>query len=63
MKNTVVIVAFFAILALAVIGCLSIFDVMSADASIELLLKVEAAILLLGGCAILLAFVLKRGAR
>jgi len=59
MKKTIIITAFFAILTLAVFGCIIIFGVMSTDASLELLLKSEAAILLLGGCAILIASLFK----
>ncbi len=59
MKQTVVITAFFAIVTVAVFGCLRIFDVMSTDAAIDMLLKFEAAIVLLGGCTILLSYLFK----
>lgn len=59
MKQIVVITTFFAIITVAVFGCLLIFDVMSSDAAMDMLLKFEAAIVLLGGCAVLLTYLFK----
>ena len=63
MRKTIVIIAFFAVPAFAIIGCLNIFGVLSPDASKTLLLRSEAAILLLGGCAVLLALLIRGGAK
>ncbi|MDH5239184.1 MAG: hypothetical protein OEW73_00215 [Gammaproteobacteria bacterium] len=60
MKKTVVITLFFAIITAAVFGCLVIFDAMSVERALELLLKFEAAIVLLGGCTMLIAVLFRR---
>ncbi|MDH5621983.1 MAG: hypothetical protein OEY74_07870 [Gammaproteobacteria bacterium] len=59
MKNTVIISLFFAIITAAVLGCLTIFDVLSTERALDLLLKFEAAIVLLGGCTILIGYLFK----
>ena len=59
MKKTILITTFFAIITAAVFACLLIFDVLSMDAALEMLLKFEAAIVLLGGCTILITYLLK----
>jgi len=59
MKKTLVITAFFAIITAAVFGFLVIFDAMSVDVSLRLLVKFEAAIGLLGACTLLLAYLYK----
>jgi hypothetical protein len=51
MRNIVVLFLFLAIIGFAVIGSLYIFDVKTGEEALELLLKTEGAILLLGGCA------------
>lgn len=60
MNKTLVITAFFAIITAAVFGFLVIFDVMSLNASLRLLVKFEAAIALLGGCTLLLTYLFKK---
>ncbi len=56
MRNIVVIFLFLAILVLAAIGCLYIFDVRTGEEALELLLKTEGALLLLGACSIAVSF-------
>jgi hypothetical protein len=60
MKSIIIVFLFLAILGLAVIGCLFIFEVRNAQQSMELLLKFEGAILLLGGCSALVAALLAK---
>jgi hypothetical protein len=55
MKKIITITGFFAILGIATVGCLYIFDVMNFEDSRSLLLKSEAAIVLLGGCTALIS--------
>jgi len=59
MRNTIIIAVFFAIITAAVLGCLTIFDVLSTETSLDLLLKFEATIVLLGGCTILIGYLFK----
>lgn len=54
MKKIIAITGFFAVLGVAIVGCLYIFDVMTFEDSKSLLLKTEAAIILLGGCTALI---------
>ena len=55
MKNIIVIFLTLAIFAGVAIGLLSIFEVLSDDKAIELLTKILAAILLIGGSTALIA--------
>jgi len=55
MKSILLVTLIFAVIGFAVIGCLYIFDVKTMEQSTSLLLQVEAAILLLGGCSALIA--------
>ena len=55
MKPIITITALLAILALAIIGVLYIFEMISADYATFTLIKVEAAIILLGGCSAVVA--------
>lgn len=55
MKHIVTITGIFVILGFAFVGCLYIFDVVSFSDSKSLLLKAEAAIILLGGTVALIA--------
>jgi hypothetical protein len=55
MKSIIIVFSFLAILGLAIIGCLFIFEVRNAQQSMQLLLKFAGAILLLGGCSALIA--------
>jgi ABC-type Fe3+-siderophore transport system permease subunit len=58
MRTIIILFSFLAILGLAVIGCLFIFEVRNAEQSLDLLLKVEGAILLLAGCSALISTLL-----
>ena len=58
MRNIVLVFSFLAILALAVVGILFIFEVTSSQQSLELLMKMEGGILLLGGCSALISALL-----
>ena len=55
MKPIVTITVLLAILAFAIIGVLYIFEMISADSATDTLIKVEAAIILLGACSALVA--------
>ena len=55
MKPIITITVLLAILALAIIGVLYIFEMISVDYATSTLIKVEAAIILLGGCSALVA--------
>ncbi len=54
MKRIITITGFFAILGIAIVGCLYIFGVMSLEDSRSVLLKSLGAIVLLGGCTALI---------
>jgi len=51
MKQILTITVVLAILAIAIVGCLFIFEVMSFDDASSTLLKVVGGILLLGACS------------
>jgi len=53
MKQIVSISAILAVISVAIFGCLYIFELMSPDSIASNLLKVLAAIVLLGGCSAL----------
>ena len=53
MKQILIICVFFVVVLLAIVGCLYIFDVMTFDASMSIVLKFGAAIVLLGVCTAL----------
>ena len=55
MKPIITITALLAILALAIVGVLYIFEMISVDYATSTLIKVEAAIILLGGCSAVVA--------
>ena len=55
MKPIISITVLLAILALAIIGVLYIFEMISVGYATSTLIKVEAAIILLGGCSALVA--------
>jgi len=59
MKPIVTITVLLAILAFAIIGVLYIFEMITVDSATSTLLKVEAAIILLGGCSALVALLTK----
>jgi len=58
MRNIIILFSFLAIIGLAIIGSLYIFEVRTADQALELLLKTEGAILLLGGCSAAISLLL-----
>lgn len=58
MKPVNILFLTFAIFGLAAVGLMYIFDMKSMDAAIELLLKIEAAIVLLWICSALLTAML-----
>ncbi len=58
MRQIFIIIAVLSILALAVMGCLWIFGIISFDAAASNLVKVVAAIALLGGCAAIVAILM-----
>jgi len=60
MKKIIVATAVVFVLAIALIGCMIIFGALSMDYGLNLLLKVGAAVLLLGGCSALLSYLLNR---
>ena len=51
MQKIALICAVFIVILLAIVGCLYIFDMMSAETSISTALKVGGAIVLLGACS------------
>lgn len=55
MKQIIVITIVLALLAFAIVACLFIFEIVSYENALSNLLKVEAAIILLGGCTALIA--------
>ena len=56
MKKTILITVVLAIIPVAIVGCLAIFEIISLDVALPTLTKVVAAILLLGGCTALIGF-------
>lgn len=54
MKNIIIVFVFLAILCFAWLGITYIFEVRTMDETVELLIKTEGALLLLGGCAALI---------
>jgi hypothetical protein len=58
MRTIIVLFLALAIVAFAAIGCLYIFEVRTGEETLELLLKTEGAILLLGGCSIAISLLL-----
>jgi len=58
MKKIVTITAVLAVITAATVGCLYIFGVLSFEVAMSNLLKVVAAIVLLGGCSALIAFLM-----
>lgn len=58
MRSIIILFLFLAILGFAAVGSLFIFEVKTWEESLELLLRTEAGILLLGGCSALLSFLL-----
>lgn len=59
MKQIVLVTAILCVLAVAILGSLSIFEVMSYDAALSGLLKTVSAVVLLGGCSALIMFLVR----
>ena len=59
MKKILTITVVLSVFAAATVGCLYIFDILSYEDSVSNLLKVVAAIVLLGGCSALVAFLMR----
>ena len=58
MRTIIILYLFLAIIGFAAIGVLYIFDVKTGQESFELLLKTEGAILLFGGCSVVVSLLL-----
>ena len=59
MKRILMITVILSVIAVAVFGCLMIFEVISAETAISSLTKIVGAFVLLGGCTALISFVLR----
>ena len=59
MKKILTITVVLSVFAVATVGCLYIFDMLSYEDAMSNLLKVVAAIVLLGGCSALIAFLMR----
>jgi hypothetical protein len=59
MKKILIITIVLSVFAAATLGCLYIFEIMSFENAVSSLLKVVAAIVLLGGCSAFVAFLLR----
>jgi hypothetical protein len=51
MRKIAILCVFFIIIMLAIVGCMTIFDLMSFDSAVSVMLKFGGAIVLLGACA------------
>jgi len=51
--------AVLSVLALAIVGCLYIFDVLAFEDSLSTLLEIVAGIALIGACSALIAFIMR----
>jgi len=63
MKSILFIFLIFAVLALAMVGSLYIFDIKTWDESMDLLVKIESAIVLLGICSALISLLIRMKSR
>lgn len=54
MKQILTICALFLVLLLAIVGCMTIFDLMTIDKAVDVVIKIGAVIVLLGACAALI---------
>ena len=59
MKQIAVICAILVVMLVAVVGCLAIFDIITVDMSQSIVMKVGAAIVLLGVCTALITLILR----
>jgi len=58
MKQIISITAVLAVITVAIVGCLYIFEVLSYENSVSIVLKAVSAIVLLGGCSALITFLM-----
>jgi len=58
MRQIAIVCAFFIVILVAVVGLLIIFDVLSFESGISMMLKFGAAIVLLGACSALISFMM-----
>ena len=58
MRKIIISFLFLGIIVFAVIGSLYIFDVRTGEQALELFLKTEGALLLLGGCSVAISLLL-----
>lgn len=58
MKTIITITLILGVLALSLMGCLVIFDVMSMESAMTNLMQIEAGLFLLGGCSVLILLLL-----
>jgi len=47
------------VITVAIVGCLYIFEILSYENSVSILVKAVAAIVLLGSCSVLVAFLMR----
>lgn len=59
MRQIAIVSAFFIVILVAVVGLLVIFDIMTFDAGMSMMLKFGAGIVLLGACSALIAFMMR----
>lgn len=59
MRNIVIIFSTLAVLCVAAVGMLYIFEVRTFDESVDILMKALGAIILLGGCTALVTVLLR----
>jgi uncharacterized SAM-binding protein YcdF (DUF218 family) len=59
MKQILTITVVLAVFAIAIVGSLYIFEVLSYEVAMSNLLKAVAAIVLLGGCSAVIAFLMR----
>ena len=58
MKQIISITAVLAVITVAIVGCLYIFEVLSYENSVSIVLKAVSAIVLLGACSVLITFLM-----
>lgn len=63
MKTIVILFLFLGILGVAIIGCLYIFEMRTAEQALDLLLKTEGALLLLAICSALTSVLIRSASR
>lgn len=59
MRQIAIVAAFFIVILVAVVGLLIIFDIMTFDSGMSMMLKFGAAIVLLGACSALISFMMR----